>query len=394
MRNVMHADPVWLLKLTDKVAGQENLTVVIRYSAIVGLVGHLIYIPLFLWLDVAPMAVFNILSCLVFGLAYWLTRRDQAYAALLLGAGEIVTHAVLAVAFIGWESGFGYFILGLTPLIFYSRRWRFSFKVWLVLALTALYIALFLLSLNRTPWVVIDRAQMGVTGALNSVIVFFVVAAVAYVYRLSAITAETALQRANKALQHQALTDPLTLLPNRRQMHEDLLQSMAHYRATREPFCLVLIDIDFFKALNDRYGHEAGDVILVQVAAAMRAGLRAQDRIARWGGEEFLILMAATALEPARLAAERLRERAADVVLAVNGEPISITLTMGVAEYAGEPDAAPCLSRADVALYRGKQAGRNRVVTAESTDEDRVEAVCEPGASSAPEPRTRSIRTS
>lgn len=213
MRNVMQADPVWLLRLTDKVAGQENLTVVIRYSAIVGLVGHLIYIPLFLWLDVAPMAVFNILSCLVFGLAYWLTRRDQAYAALLLGAGEIVTHAVLAVAFIGWESGFGYFILGLTPLIFYSRRWRFSFKVWLVLALTALYIALFLLSLNRTPWVVIDRSQMGVTGALNSIIVFFVFAAVAYVYRLSAITAEAALQRANKALEHQALTDPLTLLP-------------------------------------------------------------------------------------------------------------------------------------------------------------------------------------
>lgn len=369
----MRDDPAWLQALTENIAGRENLASVIRYTSIVGLAGHVLYIPLFLWLGVGPMVVFNVFSCALFLTAYGLTRRGRAYAALWLGAAEIVVHAVLAVAFVGWDSGFGYFILGLTPLIFYSQRWRFSFKIWLLISLCVLYVILFLAALNHEPWVAVDRFHLGVTGAINAVIIFFVFAALAYAYRLSAITAETALMRANRVLEHQAHTDPLTHLPNRRQMHGELLQAIDDYHALQTTFCVVMGDIDHFKDFNDRHGHDAGDAILVRIAEAIRASLRDHDRVARWGGEEFLILLADTSLDHARVAAERLLETVRATQIMVDSTPVAVTMTLGASAFAGEPDATACINRADAALYLGKAAGRNRVATLSADEAVRPE---------------------
>lgn len=363
MKVAMRDDPAWLQALTENIAGRENLPSVIRYTSIVGLAAHALFVPLFLWLGVAPMVVFNIFSCALFLTAYWLTRRGRAYLALWLGVAEIIVHAVLAVAFVGWDSGFGYFILCLTPLIFYTHHWRFSFKIWVLIGLCALYVALYLVALNRLPWIAVDPFQLGVTGAINAVFAFFVLAALAYAYRQSAITAETALLRVNRVLVHQAHTDPLTHLPNRRHMHSELLQAIDDYHATQATFCVVMGDIDHFKDFNDRYGHDAGDAILVRIAEAMRASLRDHDRVARWGGEEFLILFADTSLDHARVAAERLLETVRAARILVDSTPVAVTMTLGVSVYAGEPDATACINRADSALYLGKAAGRNRVAT-------------------------------
>lgn len=371
MKLAMRDDPAWLQALTENIAGRENLVTVIRYTAIVGLAAHVLFIPLFLLLGVAPMVVFNVFSCGLFLTSYWLTRRGRAYLALWLGVAEIVVHAVLAVAFVGWDSGFGYFILCLTPLIFYSHHWRFSFKIWVLIGLCALYIALFLAAVNREPWIAVDPVRLGVTGAINAVIAFFVLAALAYAYRQSAITAETALLRVNRVLVHQAHTDPLTHLPNRRHMHAELLQAIDDYHATQAAFCVVMGDIDHFKEFNDRYGHDAGDAILVRIAEAIRASLRDHDRVARWGGEEFLILLADTSLDHARVAAERLLERVRATRIVVDSTPVAVTLTLGASAYAGEPDATACINRADAALYLAKAAGRNRVVTLSADEETR-----------------------
>lgn len=161
-----------------------------------------------------------------------------------------------------------------------------------------------------------------------------------------------------------AVTDPLTGLFNRRHMNQRLREEEARAARTQVPFSVISVDIDHFKRINDTAGHDAGDHVLRDLAQLLRDMVRTQDIVARWGGEEFLVVLPQTPLEGAFEVAERLR-RAAEATLARGLEGIdTITLTAGAAEYASSvPD---CLKLADVALYQGKAAGRNRVVAAPS----------------------------
>ncbi|MBP7693502.1 MAG: GGDEF domain-containing protein [Anaerolineales bacterium] len=332
--------------------------------ALVGLAGHAFFIPLFLWLGVRPMAAVNVASCAIFSFCYRLNQRGRPHTALLIGVLEVVTHAIFAVLYTGWESGFHYYILSLTPLIFYSPAWQYPLKITLTALLGLVYSILHSLTWMAVPWVVVDPLQIHFTGILNIFTLFVVFGAVAAYYRLAATTAEAALQAVNQTLDRQARTDPLTHLANRRHMQLSLELAIAEYRRRQMVFSVVLCDIDNFKAFNDCYGHEAGDRALAAVAGLLQSSLRGQDEVARWGGEEFLLLLPGTRLESARLAAERIREKAAAVQLPMGLDTVKITLTFGVAEYAAEPDASPCLQRADTALYQGKHQGKNQVVAA------------------------------
>jgi diguanylate cyclase (GGDEF)-like protein len=158
-------------------------------------------------------------------------------------------------------------------------------------------------------------------------------------------------------LQSQAHTDALTGAVNRR----GLLQSIEslHERALRagQVYGVLMVDIDHFKAVNDRHGHAGGDRVLQRVAAALREGLRVGDTVARWGGEEFCVLLPRMGLADAQALAERLA-----LLVAAGAEP-RVTISVGVAQaQADQESAEDVIRRADVALYRAKESGRNRVV--------------------------------
>jgi len=164
-----------------------------------------------------------------------------------------------------------------------------------------------------------------------------------------------------------AITDALTGLHNRRYM-ESHLGTLAEQASTRgKPLALMMLDIDFFKAINDTYGHDAGDDVLREFAVRMRKSIRGIDLACRYGGEEFVIVMPETDLHVAGVVAERLRRSIAGEPFAVNkGENrIEVTISIGLStlELKGEP-VADVLKRADTALYRAKNDGRNRVVAA------------------------------
>ena len=130
---------------------------------------------------------------------------------------------------------------------------------------------------------------------------------------------------------------------------------------THKPFSFLFADIDKFKNFNDTYGHECGDVVLKTVAQVVRTLLRKPDYIARWGGEEFLVVLPETSLENAELVAERIRAMVAATEFNYNGHIFKVTITLGVALFDSRLGIEHSINLADRALYRGKENGRNRV---------------------------------
>jgi len=162
-----------------------------------------------------------------------------------------------------------------------------------------------------------------------------------------------------------AITDGLTGLHNRRYMEMHLQSLLDQATARDRPLSALVVDIDFFKRVNDTYGHDAGDEVLREFAARLKASVRGIDLACRLGGEEFVVVMPETDAKVAQLVAERIRRRmAADPFrIARGGRTIDVTASIGVASFdVAVDDAASLLKRADVALYRAKSEGRNRVV--------------------------------
>ncbi len=155
-------------------------------------------------------------------------------------------------------------------------------------------------------------------------------------------------------LRRQARTDELTALPNRRAWDEAVEREMSRARRTGKPLCMALLDLDHFKAYNDRFGHQAGDAHLRRTAAAWRRELRTIDVLARYGGEEFGILLPDTDLDQASEVLDRVR----------GATPNAQTASAGVARWDGRETAESLVARADAAMYRAKHAGRAPTVPA------------------------------
>lgn len=171
------------------------------------------------------------------------------------------------------------------------------------------------------------------------------------------------LAKAYKRVEELSRTDELTGLANRRAMLERLTGEQARSARNGRGFGLILGDIDDFKAWNDRCGHECGDAVLVELSERIRKALRGQDLAARWGGEEFLILLPDTDLNGANRVAEKLRGLVCGTPFMWKGSRIDLTMTFGICE-GGLVLIDEALRVADTAMYRGKRMGRNRVETA------------------------------
>jgi two-component system cell cycle response regulator len=161
-----------------------------------------------------------------------------------------------------------------------------------------------------------------------------------------------------------ALVDPLTAAANRRGLDQALAAEIARAIRTTGKLGVVMADLDYFKAINDTYGHGAGDIVLRAFADIMRGEIRATDVVARYGGEEFILLMPDTALQSAADIAERIRGRLAATLI----DPLAwpLTASFGVVELAPNESGEAVLKRVDSALYEAKNTGRNRVVVCQT----------------------------
>jgi diguanylate cyclase (GGDEF)-like protein len=173
-------------------------------------------------------------------------------------------------------------------------------------------------------------------------------------------------EEAQRKLYDSAVRDSLTRLYNRRYLDERLHAEVAYAIRHRASLSVILIDLDHFKRVNDTLGHLAGDAVLRLTAAMLVRMVRTEDLVARWGGEEFMVLARGAGLRNAHIFADRMRRAIEQMEIPWQGATHHITVSMGVASVEGTParmDPAALIAAADAALYEAKHAGRNRVVS-------------------------------
>ncbi len=181
---------------------------------------------------------------------------------------------------------------------------------------------------------------------------------------------ERQLLEANERLKHMSQTDGLTGLDNRRHLEERLMEMFEHSKRLSEPFSCVMCDLDRFKSVNDTYGHQAGDAVLKQFARILTEEVREIDRVGRYGGEEFMLLLPGTVLDAGVTFAERVRKQVEANTFTFEGTSIRRTASFGVSAWP-HPRIANCealMRAADDALYVAKETGRNRVVRFDSDE--------------------------
>ena len=157
-------------------------------------------------------------------------------------------------------------------------------------------------------------------------------------------------------------TDPLTGLYNRRHIMSKIEDEFIRFKRNMRRFCICICDIDYFKKINDTYGHDCGDYVLKMVSKILKETVREQDLVARWGGEEFLLFLPETELEGAKVFAERMREKVEQKIFEYNNIKVSITMTFGLSVFDKGLSIDKLIQKADKAMYDGKNKGRNLVV--------------------------------
>lgn len=173
------------------------------------------------------------------------------------------------------------------------------------------------------------------------------------------------LQRDLDDVRRESMLDPLTKIANRKSFDEGIDRAIKDAVSTKDPLCLMIIDIDHFKNFNDTYGHQTGDQVLRLVAMTLKSNIKGKDLAARYGGEEFVAILPSTDIEGAVIVAENIRKaiQAKELLKRSTNEKLGrITASFGVAAFRPNDTAASLIERADRCLYAAKHAGRNRVV--------------------------------
>jgi len=239
------------------------------------------------------------------------------------------------------------------PMLFSASHWR-SAAVVLVLNL-ALFLAVDLSAVPPVPE--LAQIDQGSLALIRKAIVGTCVILLALLIGVGEFSAALSDWR----LQQLALSDPPTGLPNRLALRQAFALELARRQRQWQPMSFAMADLDFFKRVNDEWGHDAGDQALRHVSALLRSQARAGEMVARMGGEEFGILLL-TDPDSALLAAQRMCRAIEDAPFEYNGQSRNITISMGLAHMAPADSEQSALRSADAALYRAKHEGRNRVV--------------------------------
>jgi diguanylate cyclase (GGDEF)-like protein len=347
MKNLSASDRAQLLREATAQFWQHIVPVVKIAFAI-----HVVLFVLFAVLQQPLLAVGNALSILAYVVCLKAIRAGRFSLAGMLMSIEIILHALLATWVLGWESNFYFYLYCLVPIIAFSFQQERLRRALLNLTIISVAVGIYAF-----------RGQMGVDSGVAAPLlevfgVINVLTATALLLHGTALSVRCT-HSMQLGLFHTANRDSLTNLYTRRRVMRGV-----HQLKSTSNSAIILLDVDHFKQINDRLGHDRGDLILQRVAEAISSNVRATDVASRWGGEEFLVLMPETPGHDAEVVAERILLRIREWAGQIEQTPLDVTATLAVSEIRHDESFESALTRADQALYKGKQQGRDQVVVA------------------------------
>lgn len=313
---------------------------------------HVLLFLLFAGLQIPLLALGNGLSIVTYIVCLKAIRRSHLSFAGMLMSVEIILHAILATWVLGWDSNFHFYLYCLVPIVAFSFQHAPRRRILLNLAIVMVAVGMFAMREAMGTHSGVAPGLLEIFGVVN------VLAATGLLLHGTALSVRFT-RSMQLGLFHIANLDSLTNLYTRRRVMRRVHQLTGASTAS-----IIMLDIDHFKQINDRLGHERGDVILQRVAEAIGSHVRATDVASRWGGEEFLVLMPDTPAQDAQAVAERIRQRIREWAGQLELPPVEVTATFAVSQIGGDESFEHALNRADQALYEGKQAGRDRVMLA------------------------------
>ena len=328
---------------------------VINSIGYLGITVHLALIPLFFFQGLEFLAFFNLFSSFMWITGWQVNRLGNHDLAITLMMSEVILHTLFVVPIVGWHAGFQYYLFGAIPFSLFNNRFDDKAIILVSIGLCIIFVTLDVITHDAPQTLALSAGLIRIFNYINIVISFTAVGLISYYFRLASISLEQELEKL-------ANTDSLTGLYNRRRMQEILEIQKSLSSRSGSNFTLIFVDIDHFKKFNDTYGHCCGDFILCEVASFMRKHLRQEDALARWGGEEFLIMLPNTDIKGARTMAEKIRKAITEERFHLAGQDFSVTMTFGLTQHEDNASIDDSLKRADDALYKGKEAGRNLVM--------------------------------
>jgi len=338
---------------------------VTNYSYFLGVTIHSLFIYLFSYLGNGFMMKYNIISTLVFLVAFVLNRKGWHQFALFLILFEIPVHASLAIHFIGWDSGFSVYLMALIPLICFYPNWSHVLKIVLSILVTVFSLGLKYYSVENVAVMPVADDILNNLYYMNSFFFYVVLVFLSLYYALAANRAQDELQLSYEEINKLARTDTLTSLSNRRDTLERIELEALRCERNKCETAIILADIDDFKKFNDQYGHDCGDYVLVAVADSIEHMLRRDDHVGRWGGEEFIIVLPDTSREKAAQVVELLRQNISSNKFIYKDEEHHVSLTFGISLCKHSMNIGKAINDADRALLKGTRNGKDQVVFSE-----------------------------
>lgn len=293
----------------------------------------------------------------LFGLVFWLNRQHMYMYAnwLLVLCAMCIVLGPMYLAFGSYLDHHHYFIMyAAVPIIFFPSDQKFSIAFVFVLNV-GLFVVFEIVGLAPADDILsMDGATVTILRTMLSTMVILTLAIFYWIY-------DAFVERGERELEHLSTTDVLTKLLNRRHFESDFKKELAKAKRFGSPVSIAFIDIDYFKKINDTYGHGVGDMVIKHVSRVMQRNMREGNILARFGGDEFVVLFPNTNSREAVEAMERVRKALNTTPYMHDGAELPVTISVGVSEVDVNESMIDANKRADDALYAAKQAGRDMI---------------------------------
>ncbi|MBE5882064.1 MAG: diguanylate cyclase [Lachnospiraceae bacterium] len=353
----------YILRDMEKEGESNDLAVLLRVLSIIGILHYFVMVFPVASIGNIMMTLFLTFSIgILLGVLICTYENRTMYGLWLYNAISLL-FSVLMSLFIGWGYFFAPIVFVTVLLVFFSIklsiRKKILYTVFCAVLVLLLAIGYNFMPLQTTPGLLIRIVLL----AINISLSFFSLTAIAYAFCYKYTKSEEKIIQYNKRLEQLVNTDTLTTLWNRRAMNEHLATLVNNYNKYQTDFSLAILDIDFFKKVNDEYGHGMGDFVLKSLSYLLKTFMDGKGHVARWGGEEFLLTFEDMDYDQAIGFMEELRVRIEDQDFTFKDVNLHLTITAGIEEYHSGIDLDQTLTKADEKLYTGKTSGRNQVVS-------------------------------